>query len=584
MINRLFKKFHISHLYFWSTSIFVVLLFAVVIWTSYYFSVQGMIQTTSSYQERILTELNEKLQTRFAAIESVSLSIVRNNELLELLTTEREPYQNVVTQRNVVASLNTLTFSTPSIFSIDIYTRDLPISGNQELVRFVPLNEIEQVPWFSSIASSDFAWIGEHMTNSYQGQVSVVSFARKIYSAAGDYKGIVVVHIKASDIQKLLLEKDAEPNRLLLDSGNRLITQVGGEGVQDNKEFQQFIADNLGAPSHHEENGYRQYTSRSLIVWTQVKGSDWLLIEITPWKQLVAGSTRMAGILLTISIAAVCILVLFFLFLNSRFTEPIFILLRAMNQFPVAKEPDMLPTDYQNEFGQLFQGYRKLLLRIEELYESIKVQYRKQKESEIGALQAMINPHFLYNTLDQLNWMAIKDGNEKMSRVLELTGRMLRIGLSNGKSLILLTEELEHIECYMQIQQIRLGDDIRYSIELPDSLLSCYVPKMTLQPFVENCIRHGFHGRKGGSIQIFCQSLGQEVMISIADNGNGLQEGSGSLHSKTKGGYGISNVKERMTAFFGTDEGIDIRNQTDGGTVVTLRFPWIQQDETREEA
>jgi two-component system sensor histidine kinase YesM len=576
-MDKLFKKFHINHLYFWSTSIFVVLLFTIVIWTSYYFSVQGTIRTTSSYQERILTELNQRLQTQFAAIESISLSVVRNNDLLDLLTSPKEPYQNIVILRNVVASLNTLTFSTPVIHSIDLFVKNAPQSGKQEPVQFFELGAAEEKSWFASVAKSDFVWVGEHVTDSYQGSVSVVSFARKIYSNAGDYKGIVLINIKAADVQNLLKEQGFEANRLLLDSGGRVITQTGTASFTKNNEYFQSVSVGFREEDRFALKGYKQFPSQYLMVWTNIAGSNWLLVEFTSWDHLVAGSAFMAKVLFSLGIASVLVLLLIFLFLNRKFTLPIFLLVQAMKQFPAYSVENDLPTDYQNEFGQLFQGYRKLITRIEELYESLRVQYQKQKDSEIKTLQAMINPHFLYNTLDQLNWMAIKDRNDKMSRVLELTGRMLRIGLSNGESLIPLSEELTHIECYMQIQQIRLGEHISYSIDISEGIRGFLVPKMTLQPFVENCISHGFHGRSDGQIRIQGEVSAKELILSVADNGSGLREQHVTqFKPRTKGGYGIRNVKERMDAFFNNNYCIDIRNREEGGTLATIRIPLIE--------
>ncbi|MBB6734726.1 cache domain-containing sensor histidine kinase [Cohnella zeiphila] len=580
MIDNLFKKFHIRHLYFWSMTIFVVLLFAVAIWTSYYFSVQGIIRTTSSHQERILAQLNEKLRARLSLIESVSLSAVRNNELMNLFSTPREPYENLVAVQNVVSSLQTLTFSTPAILNIDVFVNHAPLSGINDPVRFMELKAIQDEPWYPQIDQSDFAWIGEHRTVSYTGEESVVSFARKFYSSGGDYEGIVMINMKASEVQKLLLEENVRTNRQLLDSGGHLITRVGedipGAGLQELRTGEGNVA------SSPEGNGYRLLNGKALVVWTRITGSGWLLVETTPWRDLVSGSARMAGILLSIGIAAILVLVLYFWLLNRKFTHPIYMLLRAMNQFPAEKGKAMLPMDYQNEFGQLFHGYRKLLHRIEELYESLRVQYRKQKEAEIGALQAMINPHFLYNTLDQLNWMAIKDGNDGISRVLELTGRMLRIGLSNGKSLIPLSEELELCECYMRIQQIRLGDRIRYAMDVPEETMGLLVPKMTLQPFIENSIRHGFHGRKSGEIAIRCRKEEGGLRIVIEDDGRGLPSEADRLPSRTRGGYGLRNVRERLSAFFGNGAQLAISNRTEGGTLVTLLIPELQDDEPTE--
>jgi two-component system sensor histidine kinase YesM len=576
MIDRLFKKLQIRYLYFWSMTIFVVLLFAIVIWISYYFSVQGIIQSTSSHQERILRQLSEKVQARLSLIESISLSAVRNNELMNMFSRPEESYESLITVQNVVNSLQTLTFSTSLILNIDVYVRDAPQSGKNDLVRFLEIHDAEREAWYPQIEHSDFAWIGEHRIHSYAGEVSVVSFARKFYSTSGDYKGIVMVNVKASEIRQLLTEEGVESNRQLFDSGGRLITRIGGDSV--------LYSARSGKPGEAAAaalptgNGYRLIAGEALEVWTYLKGSGWLLVETTPWGELVEGSAHMAEILIGIGAATVCVLILYFLLLNRKFTQPIYLLLRAMNRFPADQDKANLPNDYQNEFGQLFRGYQKLLHRIAELYESLRIQYRKQKESEISALQAMINPHFLYNTLDQLNWMAIRDGNDRMSQVLELTGRMLRIGLSNGKSLIPLSDELELVECYMKIQQIRLGDRIRYTLDVPEELMKNPIPKMTLQPIVENCFRHGFHGRKHGEIVIRCSRDAHGLRITIEDDGKGLS--SEPLSSRVRGGFGLHNVRQRLSAFYGEGALLDIRNRTGEGTIVTLHLPEMPDDET----
>lgn len=575
MIDRLFKRLQIRHLYFWSTTIFVVLLFSVFIWTNYYFSVQSTVRTTSAHQTRILSLLNEKLGAQLALIESVSLSASRNNDLLKLFELKSEPYERLLAVQDATASLQTLTFSTPSILDIEVYMTNAPRSGKREPVRFVEFSEIDKDYGYNQIRNSDFAWIGEHETESYQGAESVVSFARKVYTSGGDYAALVILNMRAADVRQMLREEGVESNRLLLDSGGRLITTIGSDHEGAGR-IADYVSKEVLTDPGQPSNGYRLIPSDSLIVWTKVKGSNanWLLVEQTTWTQLVEGTSRTARLLLTIGVTAIFMLLLYFYFLNRKFTGPIMLLLRAMNQFP-ERWKFKLPEDYRNEFGRLFGGYRGLLLKIDELYESLRVQYRKQKETEIRSLQAMINPHFLYNTLDQLNWMAIKDGNDRMSRVLELTGRMLRIGLSEGRSIIPLTDEVELIECYMQIQQIRLGDAIRYSIELPEDLRTCLVPKMTLQPFVENSIRHGFHGRKHGHIAIRCERIGLSLRITIEDDGRGLPADIGRLSSKTRGGYGIRNVKERFLAHYGAQEVIRVANRSTGGTVVTLNLPFI---------
>lgn len=290
----------------------------------------------------------------------------------------------------------------------------------------------------------------------------------------------------------------------------------------------------------------------------------------------------MLKVLGLIAVISILILLVIHLLLNRVTTKPIFLLLRSMDRYPdVVIKPAYI---YRNEYGKLFDGYNALIDRIRKLYRSLEEQHKKKRETEIKALQAMINPHFLYNTLDQLNWMAIKDGNTRMSQVLEMTGGLLRIGLSDGKPLIPLSQELKFIEYYIKIQQLRLGaKNIQYSISVPEKLEQLMVPKMTLQPFIENSIKHGFHGREHGTIQVTAQieTSTNRLVLTIVDDGIGLKRAQ-LIGEKTKGGYGIENVRARLDAFFQADYQMELQELEMGGTKVIIGIPVIQPDNDNE--
>lgn len=311
-----------------------------------------------------------------------------------------------------------------------------------------------------------------------------------------------------------------------------------------------------------------------LIVWSRLRHSDWLLVEASPWRQVTQSSLRMTMALLAAGSASVLVALGFAYVMARQFTLPIRQLLRSMSGFGMQARSVQLPADYKNEFGSLFTGYRKLMERVAELYDRLESQYRKQKEAELKALQAMINPHFLYNSLDQLNWMAIEAGHKRMSHMLERMGKMFRIGLSKGESFITLREELEHAECYLQIQQIRWEEGLNYRLEMEDGLADCFVPKLTLQPFVENAILHGFHGRDRGLVTISARAEQEQLLLSVADDGIGLSPEWRSRR-KGRGGYGVRNVEERIGSYFGPPYGVRLHSGDAGGTTVEIRLPLL---------
>ncbi|MNC33488.1 Sensor histidine kinase YehU [compost metagenome] len=185
----------------------------------------------------------------------------------------------------------------------------------------------------------------------------------------------------------------------------------------------------------------------------------------------------------------------------------------------------------------------------------------------------MINPHFLYNSLDQVNWMAIEASQPQISSMLSHLGQFFRLALSNSDSLVPLSEELAHIESYLQFQKIRWEDRLEYRFIAADEVKSLFVPKIILQPFVENAFIHGFHGKQRASLTIAVSILeGQLLQITVMDNGRQLQENWMEKRS-AKGGYGLRNVRERITAMFGSTYGFTLGNSPEGGTQAVIRLP-----------
>ncbi|MFS0725510.1 cache domain-containing sensor histidine kinase [Paenibacillus sp. 1P07SE] len=575
-----FKRLHIGPVFFGSFAGFIVVVLLIVIFVSYHFSVREMAQSTTYYQQKILTQLDQQLHLQMTEIENTSLAISRNSHLLNYVTQPKaDPYTRFTHVSNVTFDLSNITFSTPMIHSIHLYVADPPGSDLQDPVKFADLEQLPGEVWYDAVENTDFAWIGQHKIVTNQGSRAVISFARKVYTPTYDYAALLLLNIRAEDITRIMQGEDDQPSRVLLDSGLRPVASIGELESEDYTAIIRELQSEHGADMSRE--GSQRYQD-SLIVWSKLYNSDWMLLEVTPWSTITRGSLDMAKVLFSIGLAAVLVALVLTLLLSKQFTRPILLLLKRMNHFPLA-QPGLreraLPQDYHNEFGALFKGFRTLSDRITELYRSLEQQYRKQREAEIQALQAMINPHFLYNTLDQLNWMAIEAGRNDMSRVLELVGRMFRIGLSNGQRLIPIDDELTHLDCYLQIQQIRMGEGLTYELDVPEALTAYYIPKLTLQPFVENAVMHGFHDRAGGHLLIRAEERGGDIAFTITDDGVGLQPNWQEDEQRKTGGYGMRNVRERVCAYYGQDYDIEAVGRPGAGTTIRLRIPKIKDTE-----
>lgn len=574
-----FKKVRIDSLFFRSFAILIVMILAIIMWASYNISSSALVKTTSHYQQQLLDELNNEISTRLVTIEQLSLSSSRDNELVSLLRNNQDEFDRYRKIMNVQKSLSNLAFSIPIIQGIDVYMERPLKNEENSYIQFRDMKELDKEGWSGYLEKNDYAWTAEHEISSFQGNVPVLSFGRKILFNDSVLVGVIVIHVKAKEIRTLLAGHSAATNRMLTDSKGQEIVKVGASLKQT--DLSPWVNLNTQQSGYVHIRGHSGMED-SLLVFSKRADTNWTIVEITSWSKITAGSFRLAEVIGIIGVAAVLLVLLLTLYLSRQFTKPIKKLVMAMSSYSIGGKNMELPTDYENEFGYLFAGYRKQNERIEELYRSLQQRYEQLRKAEIEALQANINPHFLYNMLDQLNWMAIEAGQDELSRILELMGQMFRIGLSNGDSFITVEKELEHIRCYLEIQQLRWGGGLQYTIEAEDEVMELYTPKLTLQPFVENSIVHGFNTRLSGQVDIRMKRDGNRLLIIIKDDGIGIRQVVENKRKRHTGGYGIRNVRERINGYFGDCYGIELSEREEGGTQVVISLPVLTEPPVNE--
>lgn len=257
----------------------------------------------------------------------------------------------------------------------------------------------------------------------------------------------------------------------------------------------------------------------------------------------------------------------------------------------------------KDEIGMLGRSFNRMLLQIRNLLKLTEQHERQKREAELRSLQAHIKPHFLYNTLDTMHWLARKKGATDVAEVIESLSRLFRIGLSKGDDRILLTDEIEHVRSYLNIQHVRYKEKLNWTIEIDPGLDDVVVLKMILQPIVENAIYHGIKERRGpGNISIRGQKQNGVLLLIVSDDGVGikaealarlqqrLNEVEKAEHAAPENiafenevesaaalvrtsGYGILNVQERIRLTFGNRYGIQIESEYGKGTEVMIRLP-----------
>lgn len=199
-------------------------------------------------------------------------------------------------------------------------------------------------------------------------------------------------------------------------------------------------------------------------------------------------------------------------------------------------------------------------------------------------MQSQINPHFLYNTLDMINWLSLKNSTGEVNSAVRALANFYRLSLSGGKDIVTIADELKHVSYYLQIQNIRFGDKIKSVIDVDKDVLEYSIPKITLQPIVENAIHHGILEKpdKTGVITVKGRKIENTIIITVSDDGIGIPEENlksimlyESL-SKTGSSYGIKNINERIKLIYGNDYGLNCTSVYGKGTTVEIRLAAVK--------
>lgn len=273
------------------------------------------------------------------------------------------------------------------------------------------------------------------------------------------------------------------------------------------------------------------------------------------------------------------------IFVSNIISKPLKRLCEAMERFKEGDFEQQIQVETKDEVGEVSEGFNRMVTDIRELIDQNYVMALKEKESELRALQAQINPHFLFNTLDCLYWRAEDSGNEEISEDIMALSQLFRLVLGQGTGVTTVGTERDMLETYLHIQKMRFEKRLNYQIGIEEELLSQPIPKLILQPFVENAVVHGFEKNQGECLlTITGRRVGSYMEFKIKDTGDGMTqeqiekilnvEDSKRYSGQRIGRYAIKNVKERLELKYGKEGFIlAIDSEPGKGTIVTVRIP-----------
>jgi two-component system sensor histidine kinase YesM len=568
----------------------------------YNYALKDTLENTYSSSEDIIYQANTYIADKvgsvirrvYAMCNNISFTIPMSNYLND---PKGENYTEILGY--VADSLTELNQGDRYIHSVYMYTK---YSEFDNFSRFkqheYDFKESEFYKSFEEDPHKSIAWFPAMKDQIFAGNENVIPIVFRFLVVGSVEHVYIVVNLQQSTIIKYLEDNYSSVDKLFIvdDKGNNIVNYSSDESaIVDN-----FDEEMLGTKKaicksvEYKDEGY-------LGSFTRIKANDWKLYSLKSKSDLLGNLASLRTFIIFILILGVIISVIVIVLLAFSITTPMNHLVRIMRKanqqdfhvkffYPYKNEVGNLADSFNHMIGEIDHLISELNVNIEALKEekeNVKLVQKQKRKAELKALQAQINPHFLYNTLNAITWQAADQGASEISILSNSLGKFFRLSLSNGNEIITLRDEIEHVRSYLNIQRIRYKTKMNYQITIDDELLGIPTIKLILQPLVENSIYHGIKLKDTeGFIRIYSSThVGDNgisvLKLCVEDNGHGIEEDKllkintclmeGKMNQKE--GYGIYNVNERLKLYYGDVYGLMFESKFGEWTRATIIIP-----------
>ncbi|WP_341279635.1 sensor histidine kinase [Paenibacillus sp. FSL H8-0537] len=583
-MNRLFRKMSLKRRLWVSFVLLTVVCISVTgTYVSVFFSREMESQATKTSQDTLNKSarvLDERLKNIVVLVSTLMMGEPFQRTLKEVQSSSKKEYYNRLSE--LQTPFAQLMLAEQSIDSVLVHTPigDFYPTGN----RRSPSRDFESTIINQKITDTQERWsklwVPGHADELFSRRSSVITLIIKPFfdiQLPGVY---VVVNIREDHLLELIQAdmQSASLQQLVVDrTGKEVLTST--EGIpQSNPQ----IYERVGSSAR----GNFEYTSQSgdayLLNYAALgMNPDWVLIGYQSKSELLEPVQRMRWTILTIMGGCVVLALVMSSMLSELLLKPLFKLRNLMVKVERNKLDVRFESAFEDEISQVGHKFNRMLEQIGELIEEVKASEQDKRKSEIKALQAQIDPHFLYNTLNTIYWKSEMEEQQAVSGMIVSLSLLFRLGLNNGREITTLRQELEHVAQYLNLQEMCYPDLFRYSIQKVDEkLLDTPVLKILLQPLVENAILHGFQELPHeGMIRIEAEADAAKglLVLTVTDNGIGMDAErvekmlNGPEVERTS--YALVNVRTRLSLYYGYKASMELESEPGVQTSVKLIIP-----------
>ena len=580
------------------TAVLIIVTMCIMVTVFYMVFHSRAFNERGKYEEENLVNMEAYLNSYLEEVDSIAKNVNYNyylQDYLETVIKEEDDYVDSGIGKNMRSyEMSSQAFSDTLLSRADISS--IMIFGKKKMLLNRSMYTYQKVAldyskldWYAKAVAKpqDAIITGPNRHSFFDTDDEVISLSREVQSYEnGTFRGVILINLnmnKITEICNSFQEKQENFKSNINDKGQLVYEQQNGRErfAFDEKENRQELNTALGKT---KESCFRlNYRGEKyLVTRTDMKTTGWTLVSMVPYKSVMAETMAISGVM----ILAVAITLIVTLLLLNRILTGVVKPLKKLEKYMVQVNPDNMDQRMEiltdDEIGHLSMKFNQMMDRIRNLKEQVIEEQEDKRKYELQALQAQINPHFLYNTLDSIIWMA-ETNDSNIVAMTEALAKLFRISLNKGNEEISLERELEHVKNYLIIQSMRYADKFTYEISAEPGVERCRTIKLILQPIVENCIYHGIKKKRGtGKITIRAYRREQNLIIEVSDDGCGMPEEicrkilSDEIESEniSGSGIGVKNVNERIQLRFGKKYGLSYSSEEGVGTTVTYVLPY----------
>lgn len=572
------------------STVALLVLCAVVIVTgvSMRFTNNSIFENSSEYTHTIIQQMNQNIDSYIDYMENISYLMSSNEDVQEYLFADEidndgryrilNQFETILDSRSDIRNLGIIGKNGRMLINNGAKSVNTDLNLNtQEWYR----NALES-PEGSMITSSHV----QHIISGERPWVITLSRGIRDHDGSGEKEGVFFIDLNYSAISELCDQSTVGTK------GYAFILDAKGEIVyhpQQQQLYNELQTENISLIMESDSDTVLTGTGSDGKLYSISKSekTGWTVVDCTSVRELLRKSRQAQSIYILMAIVLVIAALLFSRFMARSITLPIQKLRDSMKQ---VQEGDFSVSDVvvnsKNEIGSLTKSFDVMTHRIQDLMEQNIHEQEQKRKSELKALQSQINPHFLYNTLDSIIWMAEGKKNEEVVLMTASLARLLRQSISNEDEVVPIANEVEYARGYLTIQKMRYKDKLEFQIEVDPSILHIPLIKLVLQPIIENAIYHGLKYKESKGLLIVKGFMKDgNAVLQVIDDGVGMDEETlNHIYERHKvnyqsNGVGVYNVQKRLQLYYGEDYGITYESEVGKGTTATITIPGRQEDE-----